>query len=758
MSYIEGTVMDIVYRNEENSYTVLELDSEGNPVICVGNIPLIQPGEYVRFYGGYTQHKNYGRQFKVISMESKMPESDESIRLFLSGGLIKGVGEIIAYRVVEEFHEGTFAVIENEPEKLEDVRGISPKLAQKIHEQFVGIQNVRGVIMQLQKMGLGVKEAMAAYEAYGSGAPFLIEKNPYRLMDDVRGIGFLKADTIAAGLGIENYQEMRRESVVRYILRRKMEAGHTCLPETYLVEQAAGFLQEERESVMDALINLIKKGTVAENVYNSVHAVADTFAYLAESSIAQRLLQLLHATPKIKVAEGLTEEILAAEDMLSPEQLEAVRMAVRLPVFVITGGPGTGKTTILNQVLKIFERCGVVTVLTAPTGRAAKRMELATGRPAKTIHRLLEYGSEPGEDILEQARFRRDADNPVEADAVIVDESSMVDIFLMDGLLAALESGTRLILTGDADQLPSVGPGNVLKDILASEVIPYTVLRKVFRAGGNIVMNAHKVNQGEEIELFTTGDFVFQPEDSPQTALDTTVDSVTRFIRRGESVEEVQVICPIKKGLIGVYNLNKEIRERLNPRLAGKAELIFGDTVFRVGDKVMQTVNNYSKEWHIKGTSPILTGGTGAFNGDMGVIEEIHSSEKSLIILFDGDRLAEYQTEELTQIEHAYAVTVHKSQGSEFDTVILPLFYGYSDFLTRNLLYTAITRAKKKMIIIGREATVRNMIRNAKISLRYTALDHELKKQEAFLKKLAGEKVGEEDAEAPLLYIFKKEE
>ena len=706
MSYIEGTVTDIVYRNEENSYTVLELDSEGNLVICVGSIPLIQPGEYVRFYGGYTTHKNYGRQFKVVGMESRMPENDESIRLFLAGGLIKGVGEAIAERIVAEFHADTFTVIENQPEKLADVKGISRNLADKIHEQFISMQTVRGIIMQLQKLGLTVKEALAAYEAYGSGAPFLIEKNPYRLIEEVRGIGFLKADNIAAGLGIENFQQMRRESGVRYILRRKMEAGHTCLPEKTLLEEATDFLGDERKDVEKDLKNLIIKGAVSENIYNSVPAVADADAHLAESSAACKLMQLSVAVPKVAVSEVLAESILEGETMLSEEQRSAIRMAVKFPVSVITGGPGTGKTTILNQVLKIFERCGVVTALTAPTGRAAKRMELATGRSAKTIHRLLEYGSEPGEDILEYTRFRRDEDNPIEADAVIVDESSMVDIFLLYSLLSALEPGTRLILTGDADQLPSVGPGNVLKDILASATVPYTVLSEVFRASGNIVMNAHRVNQGEGIELFSAGDFVFLPQATPEAVLDTTVKTAARYIEEGNPIDEVQVICPVKKGIIGVYNINKEIREYLNPRLISKVELSFGDTTFRVGDKVMQTVNNYSKEWYVKGESRILTGGIGAFNGDMGVIADINLVEKSLSVLFDKDRLAEYQVEELTQIEHAYAVTVHKSQGSEFDTVILPLFYGYSEFLTRNLLYTAITRAKKKMILIGREATV----------------------------------------------------
>lgn len=762
MSYIEGTVVDIIYRNEQNSYTVLELEAEGNLIVCVGSIPLIQPGEYVRFYGGYTTHKNYGRQFKVTGMESRMPESDESIRMFLSGGLIKGIGEATAQKIVELFHEETFAVIENEPEQLAQVKGISLRMAMKIHEDFQGMQTVRGIVMQLQKMGLTVKEAMAAYEAYGSGAPFLIEKNPYRLMDDVQGIGFAKADRIAEQLGGEQYAQLRTQSAIRHVLKQSMQSGHTCLPESLLLRRAAEFLQVEEETAENGLKQLIASGYVAENSYNGVRAVADSTAFLTESYIAYKLVYLSKSAPKMQVSEEVIERVLAREVMLSPEQNAAVRMAVSAPVSVITGGPGTGKTTILNQVLKIFEQSGVVTLLAAPTGRAAKRMENATGRPAKTIHRLLEYGADPEEeDTANFGNFRRDEDHPLEADAVIIDESSMVDVFLMRSLLAALEPGTRLILTGDADQLPSVGPGNVLKDIIASGVAPSTVLNEVFRAGGNIVLNAHKVNLGQPIELFRAGDFVFQPIASPEEALQAVLTGYLHRMELGESMEEVQVICPIKKGTIGVYHINQQIREALNPRRVEKQEVTYGESLFREGDKVMQIVNNYTKSWHIEGASPVLTKGEGVYNGDMGRIVRISAEERTLHILFDGERIAEYSFEELNEIELAYAVTVHKSQGSEFDTVILPLCYGYSDFLTRNLLYTALTRAKKKLIIIGRESTVRNMIGNARISQRFTALDHEIKKEKAFAENAqAGRRLFREELEQTddLLDIFPEEE
>ena len=734
MSYIEGTVVDIIYRNEHNSYTVLELETEGNLIVCVGSIPLIQPGEYVRFYGGYTTHKNYGRQFKVTGMESQMPQGDESIRMFLAGGLIRGIGESTAQKIVEMFHEETFSVIENKPEQLAKIKGISARAAMKIHEDFIRMQAVRGVVMQLQKMGLTVKEAMIAYEAYGSGAPFLIEKNPYRLMDDVKGIGFVKADRIAEKLGREQYVSLRTQSAIRYVLSRAMQSGHTCLPETMLIRQSAQFLQVDEQEVVEGLKGLIASGYVAENNYNAVRAVADSTAFLTESYIAYKLVGLSKAVPKMQVSQEVIERVLAEEKMLSDEQKTAVRMAVTSPVCIITGGPGTGKTTILNQVLKIFERSGVVTMLAAPTGRAAKRMESATGRQAKTIHRLLEYGAEAAEESESDfSLFRRDEDHPLEADAVIIDESSMVDIFLMRGLVAALEPGTRLILTGDADQLPSVGPGNVLKDIIASKVAPSTVLNEVFRSGGNIVLNAHKVNEGEAIDLFRAGDFVFIPADNADEALKTLISCYMEQIKLAKSPEQLQVICPVKKGTIGVHYINRQLRERLNPRLMDKQEVSFGENLFREGDKVMQIVNNYNKSWYIAGASAVLTRSEGVYNGDVGRIECICPEERTVRILFDEERVAEYAFDELNEIEHAYAITVHKSQGSEFDTVILPLCYGYSDFLTRNLLYTAITRAKKKLIIIGRESTVRNMIDNAKVSLRYTALDHEIKKERALI-------------------------
>ncbi len=731
MIKIEGVVEDIIYKNEENSYTVLELDHEGTPIVCVGTLPFIQPGESVIFYGEYVNHKNYGKQFKVSSMETKEPETEDNIIAFLSGGLIKGIGAVTATRIVERFHSDTFDVIENEPDRLIEIKGISSRLADSIQNQYTALKETRNIIIELQKLGLSVKEGMMAYEAYGSNAPYIITRNPYRLMDDIRGFGFEKADALAEKIGIEDYRDLRIQSAIRHVLRQAQQSGHTCLPGRFLIQRACSFLNEDEDEIAYQLKNVVDSGYVSESVYNGTEAYADSSAYFAESYIADKLITLSRMPCRTEANERITDEVIEGDDSLSDEQIRAIRMAVREPVSVITGGPGTGKTTILNHILRILESSGVMVSLAAPTGRAAKRMEQSTGRMARTIHRLLEYGANPDDDDDSGfVNFLRDEDNPVEADAVIIDEISMVDIYLMRSLLSALEPGTRLILIGDADQLPSVGPGNVLGDIRKSGLIPETTLTEVFRSSGNIVLNAHRINNGEPIEYYDTGDFVFIETKTPQ---ETMREVYRQYISYHEKENvEVQIICPVKKGLIGVFNINHEIREAINPRSVDKAEYKYGDTLFREGDRIMQVVNNYGKAWYILGKSHILTSSSGVYNGDMGEIRTIDHDERTVTILFEGEKVAEYSFEEMGEIEHSYAVTVHKSQGSEFDVVILPLWYGRSDFLTRNLLYTAMTRAKEKLILIGKRSTIDEMAANARNIHRFTALDHEMKRINEF--------------------------
>lgn len=739
MTFVEGTVLEIVFRNEENAYTVLELDSEGKLVTCVGNLPFIQPGEYVRFYGAYTTHKSYGEQFKVASMETRLPEGKESIKLFLSGGMIRGVGQVLADRIVETFGEETFDIVENYPEQLAEVKGISYSLALKIKEQFSEITAVRSVVIQLQALGLTMNQAMKAYETYGAAAAEMIEQNPYRLIDDIHGIGFERADRIADQIGMERYGELRLLSGIQHVLKKAMEEGHTCLPEKMLATKSAQVLQVSQEEAEEALGKLILQGKLARNIYNGVSAIALMEAYLAESYSAYKLAQLAKSTPEKQISDWSIDTQLNAQASLSEQQERAILTALSHPVSVITGGPGTGKTTILNTLIGIFERNGLQTALAAPTGRAAKRMEQTTGRIARTIHRLLEYGMpiDTEENQPERSRFARNEENPLEADVVVVDEMSMVDCFLMQALLKAIPSGARLVMVGDADQLPSVGPGNILKDLIKSEMISVCKLKEVYRQTGNIVLNAHKLNRGEAMDLFPAGDFVFVPCDQVKTTLDQVEELYTRAIIQDKtSLDEIQIICPVRKGMIGVYNINQVVREKLNPRVFSKEEVQHKEVVYRVGDKIMQTVNNYCKEWFVKGAQRFLNEGLGVFNGDIGEITEIDQERRMLTILFDHERVAEYEFNEMDQITHAYAITVHKSQGSEFDTVILPLFYGNNQFLTRNLLYTAITRAKKKVILVGQKRTIDYMVQNNRISSRYTAFDHELKKYQDMMERL----------------------
>ncbi len=739
MTFVEGTVVDIIYRNDDNAYTVLELDQDGKLLVCVGNIPFIQPGEYVRFYGGYTTHKSYGEQFKVASMESRMPEGDESIRLFLAGGLLKGVGDVLAARIVEQFHETTFDIIENHPEKLAKVKGISMTAALRIQADMKELTGVRSAVVALQSLGLTMKQAFSAYDRYGAAAADIIEQNPYRLIDDVYGIGFEKADKIAENIGIEKYSDFRIYYGIRHILRRYMEtAGHTCYPKDRLIRESCALLDAQEDVVTATYNKLVLEGVIAENLYRGTAATALSGAYNAESYCAYRLIELAKAQPKTAPISGVVREVLENAG-LSELQERAIHAALTNNLCIITGGPGTGKTTILNELITILERSGIKTSLAAPTGRAAKRMERSTSRTAQTIHRLLEYGSNPDDEDFMGCRFSRDHDNPIEAEAVIIDESSMIDIFLLRALLDAIEPGTRVIFTGDADQLPSVGAGNVLSDMITSGYIPVARLTEVFRQKGNIAHSAHLINEGTVPDLYSAGDFVFIGADNPEDAMDKVKKLFKEELENSGGLDEVQIICPVKRGRIGVYDINKEIREMVNPRIFGKKELTYGETIFREGDKVMQTQNNYSKEWFIEGQNRLTSRGTGVFNGDMGVIGAIDDREGTIEIIFDGDKVTEYEKSELEQLEHAYAVTVHKSQGSEFNCVILPLCYGANPFLSRNLLYTAVTRAKKKLYIVGYKRCVEGMVANNRVSHRFTALNYEMQKTAQFFSSVTGE-------------------
>ena len=732
MTSIEGTVLEIVFRNDENGWTVMGVDFNGELTTAVGCMPHIHEGEYVRLFGAWTEHRMYGRQFSVTSVETRLPVAAESIRLFLSSGLIKGVGDGLAGRIVDSFGEDTFDVIENSPELLAGVKGVSKKLAQSINESFLEHVGIKQVIIDLQNLGLSVKQAFRAFERYGAAAATLIRENPYRMIDDIYGIGFERADRIASGIGVEPTSDYRIDMGIRHELVTAMNDGHTCLPRYELTRRASLMMGVSEELVEARIAAMTLAEQIAQKFVNNTPAVFHMMAYISESDVAQRLYVLSRCAPRVPIRDATVayERYISGLE-LSEEQERAVLMALSAQIVVITGGPGTGKTTIIKAIISIFEQSGVTTALCAPTGRAAKRIEQSTGRAASTIHRLLEYGVGEDDSFENEARFIRNEDNPLEAEAVIVDEASMIDIYLCRSLLRALSPGTRLVIVGDADQLPSVGPGNVLRDIIGSGIFPVSQLTRFYRQkeGGTIVENAHRVNRGENPELYTAGEFIFMPETDPNNV----IDRIKKLLSQGELplnydiLEHVQILSPVKKGLLGVYNLNMEIRELLNPRLVSKPEVQVGDTLFREGDKVMQTRNNYGMEWYYADGLQMYNRGMGVFNGDLGRIISIDTDLKEVIIRFDGNRDATYAYQELEQIEHAYAVTVHKSQGSEFPVVILPLLSGGGRFLSRNLLYTALTRAMEKVVIIGRKESVEAMVANNRILGRYTTLDHELK-------------------------------
>lgn len=732
MTSIEGTVLEINFRNDENGWTVMSLDFNDQLTTAVGCLPHIHEGEFVRLFGAWTEHRLYGRQFSVKSVETRLPNTAESIRMFLASGLIKGVGNTLAGRIVDAYGENTFEVIENSPELLAEVKGISKKLAITISDSFAEHIGVKQVVIDLQNLGLSVKQAFRAFERYGAAAPMLIQENPYRMIGDVFGIGFERADKIAGNIGIDKQSEYRIDTGIQHELLCAMNEGHTCLPRQELKRHASKMLGVD-ESLIDARISALTLAEdIAQKFINNTPAVFHMAAYISEGDVARRLYMLSKCRPRIPIKDATQAYTRYIGDvMLSEEQERAVLMALSSQVVVITGGPGTGKTTITKAIISIFEQSGITTALCAPTGRAAKRIEQSTGREAKTIHRLLEYGASMDEDFQDDARFIRNEDNPLEAEAIIVDEASMIDIFLMRALLRALSDGTRLIIVGDADQLPSVGPGNVLRDIIKSGAFPISQLTRFYRQkeGGSIVENAHRVNRGENPEFYVTGDFLFFPESEPEAV----IERLKKLLSDGELpekydiLEQTQILCPIKKGILGVYNINMELRELLNPRLASRAEVQIGDTLFRTGDKVMQTKNNYEMEWFYADEARFNHKGLGVFNGDLGRILRIDNDLKEATIRFDGNRDAVYAFTELEQIEHAYAITVHKSQGSEFPVVIMPLMAGGGRFLSRNLLYTALTRAMEKVIVIGQKSTVEYMVANNRIRGRYTTLDYEIK-------------------------------
>lgn len=749
---IKGYVEKIIYTNSDNGHTILDVsltsdeikrlqaecpdyaDDIDEEMVCVGTLHLINAGEYVAFNGDFTVHQTYGLQFKATSYEESRPEDMDSIERYLGSGAIKGVGPALAARIVRHFKMDTFRVIEENPEELSQVKGISNRMAMEIADQVAEKKGMRNAMLFLGKLGIGMNLAVKIYKEYGEKVYEIIENNPYKLADDMEGVGFKIADEIARNSGMELDSPFRIKSGILYALSAAVSAGHTYYPMDALIEEAGRllgvFIAKPEEMLTDLMID--RKVMVRD--VNGIKAVYLYSVYHTELAIAHRLFALkFEDMPDEKAFDKDLHSIEKEENItLESMQREAVRASAGSGIVVITGGPGTGKTTTINTIIRYFERKGMDIMLAAPTGRAAKRMTEATGHEAQTIHRMLELSGILSDEIS-NASFERNETNPLETDVVIIDEMSMVDIFLMNSLLKAIADGTRLILVGDANQLPSVGPGNVLKDIIASGCFNTVRLAKIFRQeeAGDIVVNAHKINEGELFEIGPSSrDFPFIRRTDANAIINALVTLVKVKLPAYTdcSPNDVQVLTPTRKGSLGVERLNTVLQQYLNPPSNSKVEKEIGSIIFREGDKVMQIKNNYKIPWEVRGRNgiPIETG-MGVFNGDMGIVDNINLYLSEMTVRFDEERYVTYTFKETDELEHAYAVTVHKSQGSEYPAVVLPLLDGPRMLMNRNILYTAVTRARKCICIVGSEQTFYNMISNENEQKRFSSLDIRIK-------------------------------
>ena len=747
MKNISGYVENITFRNEDNGYTVLTLLSGKKEIKCTGTFGYIGEGEYVEIEGEEVFHDIYGEQIKVISYEI-IPATDElSIKKYLGSGAIKGLGAVLADRIVERFGEDTIRIIEEEPERLAEIRGITTRKAMDICKQVEDKKDMRDIMIFLQGYGISPALANKIYTLYGTKVYDIIKTNPYRLADDVAGVGFKTADEIARRAGVEVNASVRIKSGMCYALADASTSGHTYLPKEQLAQRTINLLglRDQYMSAdgtynMDLLDNcftelILEKKLILKEI-DDVEAVFLSTFYYTELNIARMLLELNIETTEDDYIMGIKLDTIEKLTGVQLDELQrkAVIETQNNGVSVITGGPGTGKTTTINAIIQMFETDGLEVSLAAPTGRAAKRMSEATGHKASTIHRLLEVsggGDEVTADDL-SARFGRNEQNPLETDVIIVDEMSMVDTFLMHALLKAVTIGTRVVFVGDVNQLASVGPGNVLKDIIDSGQFSVVKLTKVFRQAGEsgIVVNAHKINAGQQVALDnSTGDFLYIERENAQMALNATIGLLKTKLPGyvGAKEQDIQVLTPMRNGILGVNSLNEQLQKFINPPSPDKSEKEIAGTVFREGDKVMQVKNNYQLSWEQRSTSGrIFDTGSGIFNGDMGIVTKINNTTNYIEVVFDDDRYVTYDTKQAEELELAYAITIHKSQGSEYPAVIMPLVSGVQMLMTRNLLYTGVTRAKKCVCIVGRKEMFEAMIANEDQHKRYSGLKWQL--------------------------------
>lgn len=740
MERFKGYVNKIVYRNEDNGYTVFELNIDSDDdLTCVGSVPYITEGEFVEVTGSYSEHAVYGQQLKLDTCEDIPPEDEKSVERYLASGAIKGIGAALASRIVRRFKADTLRIIEEEPERLAEIKGISQRMAMEISDSVTAKRDMRNAMMFLQDYGISMALAVKIYNQYGASVYTILRENPYRLADDITGVGFKIADEIARKAGISADSDFRIRSGIMYTLVQAAGNGHIYLPYEELVSQLEVLLDTHVDDIDRQLVDLSidKKIVVKELSDDNTEDIAkDTSRriiygasyYYMEMAVAYAL-KALDVSVKIDEKSVLDRihrieknENIELDDM----QRNAVLQAVSSGLLIVTGGPGTGKTTTINTIIRYFEGEGMEIRLGAPTGRAAKRMTEATGCEAQTIHRMLELSGAPEDG--KTVSFMRNEDNPIDADVIIIDEMSMVDIFLMNSLLKAITAGTRLILVGDVNQLPSVGPGNVLRDIIDSERFTVVKLTKIFRQAkeSDIIVNAHKINDGEKFPIGPTSkDFIFIKREEANNVLGAMITLISQKLPKYVDAQpfDIQVLTPTRKGLLGVERLNTVLQEYLNPKDAGKQEKEGSSTLFREGDKVMQIKNNYQLEWETRGKNGIAVDrGMGVFNGDMGVIDNINFYTEKVTVKFDDDRYVEYPFKQIDELELAYAVTVHKSQGSEYPAVVIPLLSGPRMLMNRNILYTAVTRAKKCVCIVGTEEVFYGMVDNTNEQKRYSTL------------------------------------
>lgn len=738
---VTGYIDHIIFRNEDNGYTVLVLkgtEGDDEELTCVGTFTVISQGATIEASGNFINHHIYGKQFQITSFTEKMPEDAMAMERYLGSGAIKGIGAALAARIVRRFGADTLRIVEEEPERLAEIKGISEKKAREIAAQMEEKADMRKAMMFLQKYGISLNLGAKIYQKYGDSVYSVLQENPYRLADDISGVGFKIADEIAGRIGIHTDSDYRIKSGMMYTLLQATGEGHVYLPKEELFQRSSELLGVDVSYMEKHLMDLSMERKVIQKEEGETVLVYPSRFYYLELNTARMLSELNIDCPEDEafVQRRIAQIEKETGTTLDEMQKKAVTEAAGHGLFILTGGPGTGKTTTINAIIRFFEGEGSELRLAAPTGRAAKRMTEATGYEAQTIHRLLELNGMPEEERQGQAvHFERNAENPLEADVIIIDEMSMVDIQLMHSLLLAVNAGTRLILVGDENQLPSVGPGNVLRDIIRSGEFPVVELKKIFRQASesDIVVNAHKINRGEQVTLSNkSSDFFFLKRQDADIIIRVVIALIQEKLPRYVEAKpfDIQVLTPMRKGLLGVERLNQILQRYLNPPEPSKKEKEYGQGLFREGDKVMQIRNNYQLEWEIRGRYEIpVDKGVGVFNGDTGILKTINEFSETAEVEFEDGRCAEYSFKQLEELELAYAVTIHKSQGSEYPAVVIPLLSGPRMLLNRNLLYTAVTRARRCVTIVGSEETFREMIKNEKQQRRYSSLDIRLKEE-----------------------------